>query len=65
MNSGELFPFENTELYKKAFIFVKECRQIIKNLPRNYYSDSDQLRRASLSILNNYAEGYGRWPDAQ
>ena len=61
MDDSELFPFEKTELYKKAFGFVKKCREIISRLPKSYYSDGDQLKRSSLSILNNYSEGYGRW----
>ena len=61
MIDSELFPFENTEIYRKAYAFTKQCRNIIDRLPGRYYSDKDQLRRSSLSILNNYAEGYGRW----
>ena len=61
MQQKDNFPFENTEVYKKAMDFVKLCRQIIKALPKSYYTDGDQLKRASLSVCNNYAEGYGRW----
>ena len=61
MPKEETFPFENTEVYKKSYEFTKFCREILSVLPKKYYNESDQLKRASLSICNNFAEGYGRW----
>jgi four helix bundle protein len=55
-----MFPFENLEVYKKAF----SCNQLIYNfLKTNTTIPSylkNQLGRASLSIMLNIAEGSGR-----
>jgi len=61
MEKEEKFPFENTELYKRSLNLARLCRKICNMLPKGYFSDADQLRRASLSVCNNFAEGYGRW----
>ena len=61
MTKTDEFPFESAEVYKEALAFTESCRKIANSLPKGCYSDSDQLRRASLSICNNIAEGYGRW----
>jgi len=58
---SEPFPFEKTEIYQKSMEFVRKCRKICCSLPRNYYSDIDQLKRAAMSICQNFAEGFGRW----
>lgn len=55
------FPFEKAEAYQHAMELARECRNICKALPKGYNSDADQLKRASLSVCNNIAEGYGRW----
>jgi len=31
MSDFELFPFEETELYKKAYAFAKKCREMAGN----------------------------------
>jgi four helix bundle protein len=61
MNQTEKFPFEDTEIYKRALEFTLQCRKICSRLPKGRWSDADQLSRASLSVCNNFAEGYGRW----
>ena len=51
-----MFDFQKLEVYKKAKNFNKEIKLLIKekDFDRNI---TDQLRRASLSILLNIAEG--------
>jgi four helix bundle protein len=53
---------ENLIIYKKALSLIKEIYDLIKinrNLS-NDYSLCDQLKRASVSVITNIAEGYYR-----
>lgn len=53
---------EKLIIYQKALALIKEVYSIIfnsKNL-KNDYSLVDQLKRASISVLTNIAEGYYR-----
>ena len=54
--------FESLEFYLDSLKLLKASYRLAGNLP-NYerYNLSDQLRRASCSILLNIAEGYGRY----
>ena len=57
-----MFDFEKLEVYKKSKELNKE---ILKFLKDNKNIDSflkDQLRRASISIVINIAEGSGKYP---
>lgn len=54
------FRFQRLEIWKESIILGKECFSIAEKLRNDkYYSLSDQLLRASLSISNNIAEGSG------
>ena len=54
--------FEDLEVYKAAREFRKKIYQLIKKLPpEEKYNLADQMRRASLSLTNNIAEGHGRY----
>ena len=54
--------FEDLEVYKAAREFRKKIYQLIKKLPpEEKYNLGDQMRRASLSLTNNIAEGHGRY----
>jgi four helix bundle protein len=56
------FLFENLEEYQRAVNFAETIAIVTKNLPaQGHYHLVDQLRRASLSISLNIAEGNGRW----
>jgi len=59
-----MFDFENLEVYKKA----KELNKIVLSfLRQNKIIDSylrDQLRRASISMVINIAEGSGKFSKA-
>ncbi len=52
------FDFENLIVYQKSLKFVNTVFTLTEQLPvRVQYSLGDQLRRATLSIINNIAEG--------
>ncbi|MEW6368932.1 MAG: four helix bundle protein [Acidobacteriota bacterium] len=47
-------------MYKAAIEFLASAARILDQYPKGYASLADQLRRASLSIPLNIAEGYGK-----
>ena len=54
--------FEDLEVYKKAREFRKRMYAVAKRLPGfEKYELSRQIRRASVSLTNNIAEGHGRY----
>ncbi|MBI2024820.1 MAG: four helix bundle protein [Candidatus Harrisonbacteria bacterium] len=59
-----MFDFENLEVYKKAKELNKEVLSFLQvNKQINSYI-RDQLRRASISIVINIAEGSGKFSKA-
>jgi len=56
-----LYYFEKLEVWKEARIFVKEIYLVTRSFPdEEKYGITSQLRRASLSICANIAEGSSR-----
>lgn len=55
-----MFDFENLEVYKKTKQFNLSINKLLIHHDKLDYSIQNQLRRASLSILLNIAEGSGR-----
>ena len=56
------FMFEKLEVYQRAVDIAERIEILSKGMAgRGYYHLLDQLRRASLSISLNIAEGNGRW----
>ena len=56
----EKFRFENLEVWKKGIEINNEIFDLSDEISKlNYYKFGDQLRSASLSIVNNIAEGSG------
>ena len=53
--------FENLQVYQKAVDFSERIVTLTESFPRGYYFLTDQLNRASLSIVTNLAEGNGRF----
>jgi len=54
--------FEDLEVYKAARECRKKIYQLIKKLPpEEKYNLAGQMRRAVLSLINNIAEGRGRY----
>ena len=55
------FKFESLDVWKRSIDFADEIFSLADRLPVEFrYSLCDQLRRASLSIPTNIAEGCGR-----
>src|SRR5207249_6493494 len=58
--------FEDLEVYKAAREFRKAMYEVNRHLPDfEKYELGSQIRRASVSLTNNMAEGHGRfhYPD--
>jgi len=54
---------EKLDVYQCALRFAALVFQILQNMPRGHAELSDQLRRATLSIPLNIAEGAGKPSD--
>ncbi|GAA4270874.1 four helix bundle protein [Aquimarina gracilis] len=53
--------FRNLKIWQKAMILVTKIYTETKNFPHEeVYGLTSQMRRASISIPSNIAEGYGR-----
>jgi four helix bundle protein len=58
-NIDKKFNFENSDLYQRSLAFSNEIYNITKDFPNSeLYGLTDQLKRASMSISSNLAEGY-------
>ncbi len=56
------FNFEKLDVYKRSINFVNKIYKITKDFPANeIYGITSQIRRASLSVPSNIAEGSGRY----
>ena len=58
------FDHERLDVYKVALDFFDIADEIVEHLPRGRGAVRDQLARASLSIVNNIAEGAGKFSAA-
>lgn len=57
------FRFLKFKVYKDAKLFYREIVKITKKFPRQYWNLGDQMRRSSLSVILNIAEGSGKSSD--
>ncbi|MFQ5601602.1 MAG: four helix bundle protein [Candidatus Krumholzibacteriia bacterium] len=55
------FDHERLDVYQVALDFFDLADEIVQDLPRGRGPLRDQLARASLSIVNNIAEGAGKF----
>lgn len=55
-----MFGFQKLDVYQCATRFLALSTPLAEQAPRGYSELADQLRRASLSISLNIAEGSGR-----
>lgn len=53
----EEFNYEKLDIYRCSMEFLAIAYALIEKLPRGYATLSDQLRRSSLSVPLNIAEG--------
>lgn len=66
MSTDGQFAFENFGAWQRAVTFARNIIFLADPLPqKQQYSLGEQLRRASLSISTNLAEGTGRETDAE
>jgi four helix bundle protein len=56
-----MFGFQKLDVYKCAIEFLGHAAKLSEQAPKGYASLADQLRRASLSIPLNIAEGSGKF----
>lgn len=56
-----MFGFQKLDVYKCAIEFLGHAAKLSEQTPKGYASLADQLRRASLSIPLNIAEGSGKF----
>ncbi len=59
------FDFEKLDVYQVTMTYVLLTDEIITNFPKGTYNLSDQLHRASTSILFNIAEGAGEYAEIE
>ena len=52
--------YENTRIYQRCHELLKRSHDLNKRLPTGYGFLGDQIRRASASVLQNFAEGFGK-----
>ena len=53
--------YEGLSVYRKAYSLVVRIYKLVQSLPKEeMYGLSSQMRRASVSVPLNIAEGYGR-----
>lgn len=57
------FRFRNFKVYQDAKLLHKEIAILVNAFPRNYWYLADQMRRSSLSIVLNIAEGSSKQSD--
>lgn len=61
---NEIKSYKDLLIWKKGITIVKLVYQLVKTFPvEEMYALSSQLKRASVSIPSNIAEGYGRNTD--
>jgi four helix bundle protein len=58
-----MLDYERLDAYQCALRFAALSFQILENMPRGHAELSDQLRRATISIPLNIAEGAGKTTD--
>lgn len=61
----EQFNYEKLDVYRCAMEFLGVAYALIDKLPKGYCHLGDQLRRSSLSIPLNIAEGSGKSTPAE
>jgi four helix bundle protein len=57
-----MFGFQRLDVHRCAVLFLGSAARLGDNAPRGYGALGEQLRRASLSVSLNIAEGTGK-PD--
>lgn len=62
MSTGEFKTFQDLEVWQVARALRRQIYALVKTLPdEERFNLASQMRRASLSLTNNIAEGHGRY----
>jgi four helix bundle protein len=61
----DMLDYERLDVYQCALQFAALSFQIIEGMPRGHGELSDQLRRATISVPLNIAEGAGKTTDRE
>ncbi len=57
----KILTYKDLVVWQKSIVLTKTVYKLTKKFPKTeIYSLTDQIRRASISIASNIAEGYGR-----
>jgi four helix bundle protein len=59
-----MLSYQKLDVYKCATEFLAQVPLILSKMPRGYAFLSDELKRASISIVQNIAEGVGKTTEA-
>ena len=59
-----MLDFQKLDVYKRSIEFLRVSLEIVRELPRGHAAQADQLKRAAESIVQNIAEGAGRFTRA-
>lgn len=63
---NEIFSFENLVVYQRSLDFVEHVYLLLQKFPKEeVYSLGNQIRRASVSVPSNIAEGMSRFSDKE
>jgi four helix bundle protein len=57
----EVLSFQRLDVYQRAIELLALVGEIVDDLPRGHAERTDQLIRATESVVLNIAEGAGRW----
>ena len=55
-----MLSYQKLDLYQCSIQFIALVALVIRKLPRGYFFLADELRRASVSMPQNIAEGVGK-----
>lgn len=59
-------PYKNLDVWQKSMTLISEIYRITESFPKSeIFGLTSQMRRASVSIPSNIAEGYGRISNAE
>lgn len=61
---NDIKSYKDLLIWQKGISIVKQVYKIVKTFPQDeIYALSNQIKRASVSVPSNIAEGYGRNTD--
>ncbi len=61
MSGAEITSFKDLDVWQLAMTLAVDCYKLTESFPRHeQYGMTSQIRRASVSVPANIAEGYGR-----